>query len=276
MKVTMRIGSTVFGIASVASGILDLIWGELEPAHQPLQAWGDHLPGMTIVAYVAAVWLIVGGTALLWRRSLRVGAVALTILYGIFVLFPLPRLITAPHFLGYRVSVYIGVVANVCEQIILFTAAAALWNSLTRQTSSSGKGSMAARWTFGFCSVFFGLGHLTAVETVVPLVPKWLPLGGSFWAVLTGIAFVLAGLAIISGVLDILAARLLGIMLLVFSALSLVPLIFASPHNHVAWGGNAYNLTAVGAAWIIAERLADWQQLVHDRQSTHAVNPSLA
>ena len=71
------------------------------------------------------------------------------------------------------------------------------------------------------------------------MIPKWIPLGGTFWAVLTGIAFALAGLAMISGVLEILAARLLGAMLLVFSVLALAPLIFASPRNHVSWGANA-------------------------------------
>jgi hypothetical protein len=61
--------------------------------------------------------------------------------------------------------------------------------------------------------------------------------------VLTGIVFVLAGLDIVSGVLDVLAAWLLGLMLLVFSALALTPMIFASPRDHTTWGGNAYNLT---------------------------------
>jgi hypothetical protein len=40
----MRIDLTVYSSASVAGGILDLVWGEFEPAHQPLQAWGDHTP----------------------------------------------------------------------------------------------------------------------------------------------------------------------------------------------------------------------------------------
>ena len=259
----MRIGLTVFGIASIASGILDLIWGEFEPAHQPLQAWGDHIPGATVFAYIAAVWLVVGGATILWRKSFRFGATALTILYGIFVLFPLPRLYTAPHFLGYRTAVYIGVVANVCEQVVLFVPAVVLWGSLAAQSSMSQRAALAARSAFGFCSLAFGLGHLTNIETVVPMVPKWLPLGGAFWAALTGIAFTLAGLAIVSGLLEILAAWLLGAMLLVFSALALAPLIFAAPHNHLSWGANAYNLTAVGAAWVIAEWLEDRQQLVH-------------
>ena len=60
-------------------------------------------------------------------------------------------------------------------------------------------------------------------------------------------------LAIISGVLDILAARLLGAMLLVFSALALAPLIFATARDHISWGANAYSQTAVGAVWNIAD-----------------------
>ena len=271
----MRIGLIIFGIASAAAGILDLIWGEFEPDHQPLQAWGDHIPGAHIFAYVAALWLIVAGAALLWRKSQRFGAAALAILYAIFVIFPLPRLFTAPHYLGHKVSVYIGVMSNICEQVILFVAAAVLWATLARR-SLSPRAALLARCTFGFCSLAFGLGNLTAIETVTPLIPKWIPLGTTFWAVLTAIAFTLAGLAIISGVLDILAARLLGTMLLVFSALALLPLIFASPRDHVAWGGNAYNLAAVGAAWIIAEWLADQHQFAHHQHSAHLENPSPA
>lgn len=88
------------------------------------------------------------------------------------------------------------------------------------------------------------------------MVPKWLPLGGSFWAIITGIAFVFAGLAILSGMLDVLAARLLALMLFVFSVLVLAPGILSHPHNHIPWGSNAYNLAAVGAAWIFGESLA--------------------
>jgi hypothetical protein len=70
--------------------------------------------------------------------------------------------------------------------------------------------------------------------------------------VLTGIAFVLAGVAIIARVQEVVAAELLGLMLLVFSLLVLAPMIFRYPHEHTVWGGNAYNLSAVGATWIFA------------------------
>jgi uncharacterized membrane protein YphA (DoxX/SURF4 family) len=262
----MRVGVYVYGIASVAAGILDLVWGEFDPAHQPLQAWGDHIPGVTVFAYIAAIWLIAGGAAMLWRRSERFGAAALAILYGIFILFPLPRFYTAPHYVGYSAAVYIGVLSSVCQQIILCVAAAIIYE-LAARGALSHRAALFARWIFGLCSVDFGLTHLTGIRFAVPFVPKWMPLGATFWVVLTGIAFVLAGVAIITGVLDALAAWLLGLMLLVFSVLVLTPPIFASPHHHAPWGANAYNLTAVGAAWIVADWLPKRRQSVENQQS---------
>ena len=267
----MKAGAYVFGIASIAAGILDLVWGEFEPAHQPIQAWGDHIPGVRILAYIAAVWLIAGGAAILWRQSSRAGAAALTILYGIFVLFPLPRLYTAPQIFGHRPAVYIGVFVGVAHQLILVVGAAILYARLSTRGSVSPKAALVARWIFGICSIDFGLAHFIAIPIVAPMVPKWLPFGGAFWSVLTGIAFLLAGLAILSGIRDVLAARLLALMLLVFSLLVLTPSIFASPHNHVAWGANAYNLTAVGAAWIFADWLATRHQQVGDQQNAQPV-----
>jgi len=266
----MRIGSAIFGLASMAAGALDLAWGEFEPAHQPLHAWGDHIPGMTVMAYLAALWLILGGAAMLWRQTERGGAAALTILYCIFVLFPLPRFVTAPHYLGYRLSVYIGVTANLCMEVVLAAGAAIAWASLRGPVSPVA--ARALRVIFGLCSVFFGLGHFAAIQATQAMIPKWLP-GGTFWVLLTGTAFLLAGLAILFGVLDALAAWLLGTMLLVFSVVLLTPGIFVHPHNHVAWGGDAYNLTVAGAAWIVAEWLGGRRVAV---ESASRPEPSLA
>jgi hypothetical protein len=45
-------------------------------------------------------------------------------------------------------------------------------------------------------------------------------------------------------------------MFLMFNLLALPQFILAHPESHAAWGGNAYNLAAVGAAWILAESIA--------------------
>ena len=254
---SMQLGICVFGVASAAAGIMDLVWGNFEAAHQPIQAFGDHIPGQNIFVYIAAGWLIAGGAAILWRRTARVGAGALAAIYFIFAVFWLPRFYTAPHVFGFRIPVLIGLLVGVAQQLILVAAAGIVHASLaTRDSAWLSRAPLLARWTFGLCSIDFGLAHLTSMPVVAAMVPKWMPLGGDFWAILTGIAFVLAGIAILWGILDVLAARLLALMLLVFSVLVLAPGPLAHPHNHVAWGSNAYNLAAVGAVWIFAESIA--------------------
>lgn len=253
----MRTGVYVYGMASVAAGVLDLIWGDFETAHQPIQAFGDHIPGRRMLAYITAVWLIAGGAAVLWRRTAKAGTAALALIYLVFAVFWFPRFYTAPHVLGFRIPLFIGVLGGVAQQLILVAAAAIVYTSLaTSRALWHERAPVIVRWTVGLSSVDFGLAHLSGLRDVAPMVPKWLPLGGNFWTVLTGIAFVLAGIAILSGILDVLAAQLLALMLLVFSALVLAPLPFASPRDHVAWGANAYNLAAVGAVWIFAESIA--------------------
>jgi uncharacterized membrane protein YphA (DoxX/SURF4 family) len=266
-----RVGVFVYGWASVAAGIFDFIWGDFDASHQPIQAWGDNIPGRTIFAYITAVWMITGGIAILWRRSARAGAVALAGIYFIFAVFWLPRFYTAPHYLGARIPVFIGVFGGFGTQLIVAAAGALVYASLATRGSSWPRTMIVARWIFGLCSVDFGLGHLTDVKTNTIYVPKWMPLGGEFWVIVTGICFVLAGLAILAGILDILAARLLGLMFLVFNLVALPPFVFAHPKHHPAWGGNAYNLAAVGAAWILADSLAR-----HHAEREHKPNPSLA
>jgi uncharacterized membrane protein YphA (DoxX/SURF4 family) len=267
----MRLGVYVYGLAAVAAGIFDLVWGDFDPSHQPIQAFGDHIPGRELFAYITAIWMIAGGTAILWRQTAKAGAAALAVIYFIFAVFWLPRLYTAPHVLGVRVPVYIGVLAGLCSQLIAVAAGTLVYVSLAKHGSLSPRTILIARWVFGLCSVDFGLGHLTDVHDLTGYVPKWMPLGPAFWTIVTGICFVLAGFAILSGILDVLAARLLALMLLVFSVVTLVPKIFAFPHRHDVWGGNAYELAAVAAAWILAESLAS-----HDAELQHDAGARLA
>jgi hypothetical protein len=90
-------------------------------------------------------------------------------------------------------------------------------------------------------------------------VPQWIPLG-TFWTVLTGIAFFLSGCAICSGILDVLAARLLALMLLLFEGLVEIPPVFVRPHSQGAWGAVVYNFAAMGALWIFAEFVVSRRQ----------------
>src|SRR5262249_47160537 len=170
----------------------------------------------------------------------------------------------APHVLGFRLTLFIGLLAGIFTQLIAVAGGLILYASLASHGSSWPKKlSEVARWTFGFGSVLFGLGHLSSVQEVARMIPKWMPLGAPFWVVISGIAFLLAGLAILSGILNVLAARLLALMLLTFEVV-LLPVVFAYPREHVAWGSNAYNLAAAGAVWIFAASITRQHQPEHN------------
>jgi hypothetical protein len=265
----MRVGLYVFGLAALAAGIVDLVWGGLDPAHQPLQAWGDNVPGHRIIGYVLAVLLVAGGASMLYDRSARLGAGILAAVYGIFAFFWLPRFYTAPMVLGYKASVYLSVLAGFCSELIVVAAAvfvlAAASKSRSRRLLNA---ATAACLIFGLSSIVFGLAQITNIPPNLVYVPHWMPFGRTFWVVFTGIAFVLAGIAILWGLLDVLAARLLSLMWLVISAVTLIPGLAAAPHNQANWGGNAYNILAAASAWILADWLASRKESMQLRQAS--------
>ena len=228
---------------------MDLAYRAFDPAEQPLQAWGDNVPGSSLFACVVGLALAAAGAAMFGERTKRFGAIVLAGAYAIFAAFWLPRLITAPAILGHFPGVYVGILAGIASQVIVICAACIVHEMRVPR---------AIAWIFGSCVVLFGLQHLVNLHAPsnVAMVPVWMPFGPSFWVAFTGTAFVLAGIAIIIRVADVPAARLLALMLLVFSALTLVPMLVAAPHQEANWGANLYNLVAAASAWILADALA--------------------
>ncbi len=252
----MKVGVWFYGLGTALTGILDIAWGEFDASHQPIKSLGKNVPGQHILAYVAGVWLVAAGLAILWRRSERIGAAASAIVYLIFVAFWLPRYYAGIHALGWRIDVLIGISFGLAQQLMLVAPAAIVYASTASPDSLlQERAAIAARWMLGLPPIVFGLFHLVGIHVFASIVPQWMPFG-YFWAVLTGIAFFLAGCAICSGIMDVLAARLLALMLLLFEGLVEIPPIFIRPHDQGAWGAAVYNLAAIGACWIFAEFLA--------------------
>ena len=250
-------GNRLFALASIAAGAVNLVWRDFATDWQPIQAFGDHVVGRTFLAYLTAVWLMVAGAALLAPRARRLGAVGLAAVYGIFAIFWLPRLYFVPHFFGFDVPRIIGILDGLGQQLILVAAAVITYVTLTTAAGDREPAAATlARVTFGLCAVIFGVAHFTGPAGVAPLVPRWMPFGGAFWAIVTGTGFILSGVAIVTGWLGALAARLLALMLAIFSVVVWVPQLFRFTHDQAAWGGNAYNLAAVAAALIVADWLA--------------------
>jgi uncharacterized membrane protein len=249
----MRVGVWLYGLATVATGILDVVWREFEASHQPIKAISEHIPGEQALAVIAGIWLIAAGIAILWRPTARIGAAGSAVIYLIFTLFWVARLHAITHVLGFRINAIVFGLGGIGSQLILI---APVWivylATATPDPVWRDRAIIAARWTLGLPPIAFGLGHLINLSAYGRIVPHWVPFG-HFWVALTGIAFLFAGCAIISGIRDVLAVRLLALMLFLFEFMVEIPPVFAHPHSQQAWGGAIYNFTVIGACWIFAE-----------------------
>ena len=260
MRFTTRlasIGGILFALGSVGSGIIDLLWGQFEAAHRPIQAWGDHIPGLKLLLWTSAVALIAAGVIVAFERFRRQGAIVLATLYFVFSIFSLPRLLTAPRILGHSFSVYVVVLVTSFQQLILAIAAGCIVENKSRVAGPCAfRRSVLVRGLFGICLCDFGLAHFTSTQAVAAIIPTWMPFNATFLTLISGIAFILFGAAILLRRYDIWAAQGLGVMLATFSAVVLMPRLLQNPHSQIVWGGNAYNITAIGAACVFASWLS--------------------
>lgn len=261
----MKVGVWFYGLGTALTGILDIAWREFDASHQPITSLGK-VPGQNIMACVAGVWLIAAGLAILGRRGARYGAAASATAYLVFVALWLPRYYAGIHMLGWRIDVLLGISFGLAQQLLLVAPAAIVYVSIVSTDSLlQARTTIAARWMSGLPPIVFGSLHLIGIHVFASIVPRWIPFR-DFWAALTGIAFLLAGVAICSGIKDVLAARLLALMLLLFEGLVEVPPIFIRVHNQGTWGAAVYNLAAIGAFWIFAEFVA--------RRADRAIDPA--
>jgi len=251
----MKVGVWFYGLGTALTGILDIAWRAFDASHQPIKALGN-VPGQNILACIAGVWLIAAGLTILWRRSAKIGAAASAIAYLIFMVFWLARYYAGIHALGWRIDVLLGVSFGLGQQLLLVAPAAIVFVTIdTTDSQLQARAAIAARWMLGLPPIVFGLLHLIGIRVFASIVPQWMRFG-YFWAAFTGIAFILAGIAICSGTKDVLASRLLALMLLLFEGLVEIPPIFIRLHNQATWGAAVYNLAAIGACLIFAGFLA--------------------
>ena len=257
-KGAMSAGINVYGAAAIVLGLIGLVWGDFATNWQRVT---PGVPHRLLLAYLGAVYEIVAGAAMLWRRTARAGALALAAFYAIFVLSWLAKALAAP-------GVYDSW-GNVFEELSLVIGGAVAWLALAPGTSQATsaetgqaraaltpKGAALAARLYGVCAVSFGVVHFVYFSGAASFVPKWIPPGGRFWAATTGVCFILAAVAILSGVLSALAARLLTLMILLFEALIWFPLLVRSPHEHFNWAGNGIGIAIGASAWVVADVLS--------------------
>lgn len=238
-----EIGRHIFGCSAIALGMLGLYFRDFATVWQPVPLG---LPGYRIAAIAAALLFLLSGAALQWRAIARFGGIGTALLYAIFTALWLPHIAGSP-----RIFANWGATA---EELALLSASVAL---VARYAAvADGVRQLLIRMCtiiFGLCAIAFGFNHFFNMSFTAAMVPAWIPPDQWSWALATGIAHVLAGLAILSGYFARVASKALTLMFVLFGVLIWIPQLLTNAGAPITWTGNAVNLALVGAAWIIAE-----------------------
>ena len=245
---TSKLGRHVFGVAALAFGIMTLVWHDYKDWDQ-LRSILNASDG-PIFVYAAAVAQIVGGVAIQFRWTAKVGAVALAAIYLVFALLAVPQIVRAPQIYNSW--------GNFFEQLSLVTGAALIY---IRAASAWAPETLnrVGRYLLGVCAISFALEQAVYLDNTIKLVPQWLPPSQTFWAIATTVLFALAAVALLTNRLALLATRLLTIMILIFGLLVWIPLLRSGPRSHANWSETAETFAIAGTAWILADLLGEYR-----------------
>jgi uncharacterized membrane protein len=246
-KMTLVFGWRVYGVGVAALGLTCLAFGDFNPG----QTVPKNFPARTALAYSAGAFMVVAAAAIEWRRTAVWGAAALTGYYAVFVLLLMNgRLLLS----GYAVY---GTYEDIAMQLAIAASALIVYATIAQiDRALIVRLTRLGRMAFGVCPMIWGGAHFIYMNLTAPLVPKWLPPGQVFWGYVTGVCFIAAGLAILTGIQARLAAILLTVMIASFGLLANGPMLVADPSSHWNWTESALNLALIGAAWVVADSLA--------------------
>src|SRR6202044_3224256 len=240
------LGRYVFGFGIMAIGLACLVWGDFITG-QPVP---NDFPHRIALAYTVAAFLLCAGIIMQWRRSASFSAAALGAYYALIVIIVMngPRLLA--HFKEY------GIYEGLAEQFAITAAALLVFAATTRiPTPLAARLTLLGQLIFGICALVWGGAHFVYMNFTAPLVPKWLPPSQVFWGYLTGVCFIAAGLAILTGIKARLAAILLTVMIASFGVLANGRTLVADHSSHWNWTESTLNLALIGAAWVTADSL---------------------
>lgn len=252
MSKSIQLGRLFFAVAMLAFGIQQFIIADFVPGLVPLPAW---FPVRWLWAYLIGLALIAAGASILVNQQARRMAALLGLLWLLWVvLLHVPRLIADPRAGGAWTTAFetlaIGGAALVLAAMLPCDRPARrdLSRSLTKALP-------VGRYLFGLSLPVFGILHFVYVDYVAAVTPAWIP-GHVFWAYLTGVAHIAAGLSIVVNVMARLASILLAWMFGLWFILLHIPRALASLHSRNEWASAIIALAMCGGSFIIAGSLA--------------------
>ena len=247
-KAKTQLGRHVYGLAAIGFGVVTLAFRDFS-IWQHVQTLGN--VSHRELAYLFAAIEILGGVAIQWQKTARIGAVVLGVVFLFFAMLWVPLIVAEPRAYDHW--------GNFFEQFSIVSGALIVYATSGRIGSEQDrKMARIGCVFFGICAISFMLEHLLVfgLRGIASAVPKWIPPGQMFWSVTTTFGFGLAAIALLTGRMALLAARLLTLMLMAIGLAVWLPAPFANPHQLMSWAANAQHWAINGAAWIVADFLS--------------------
>ncbi len=192
------LGRAFFGVATLASGVLQLVTGDFVRLVPKLPAW---VPAPSAWAYLTGVVLVAVGIAILSGRMARPAASLLGVLILlVFVLLYVPSLvwnpeIDRPYLLGFMWTNPLKALALAGGAAMLAAPPggerplAALVRAFARLEPLGGR-------LLALFLVVCGIQHFVYSDFVTTLVPAWIP-AQRFWTYFAGVALLAGGLGLL-------------------------------------------------------------------------------
>jgi uncharacterized membrane protein len=245
----MSLSRAAFAATMIVVGIVGFIRGDFAPVWEPAP---NGMPAREFLVYVSALLSLATGACLLsTRRSAPAARVLLVALMIWFLTVRVPVILRAPLTeVSWEGSGETAVIlAGAWVLHAWFTADTDL---LHVRFATGGRGVPIGRIFFGLWLIPLGLAHLVYLKMTAGLVPGWLP-APSVWAFATGVAYIAAGIAVITGVCARLAATLSAIQMGVFTLLVWVPALVTGHRDASTWSETILSCVLTASAWIVAD-----------------------
>jgi len=238
----------VFAATMIALGIMGLIKGDLTVIWQPVP---KGLPGRETLVYLCASISLACGVGLLWQRTAAIAARVLLLWFLLWLLFF--RLPAFSH--GFTVDVYWAACQTavmLAASWVLYTWFATDWDKQRLGFAAGDNSLRIARMLYGLALIPFGLAHFTYLKQTAVLVPGWLPWHVA-WAYLTGATFIVAGVAVITGICARLAAALARLQMGLFLLLVWLPKMAEGSLTPFQWGETVVTWALMSAGWVLTD-----------------------
>ena len=245
----LSLGRSFVGLATAASGVLQLATGDFVRLVRKLPAW---VPAPSAWAYVSGIVLILIGLAILSGRRTRLAASVLAALIVLVVMLLYTPAVASNPWAGFMWTAPLKAFALVGGAVILAARGPDEPTETSTLVRTTAKVEPLAAVFLSAFLVVCGMQHFAYRNFVATLVPSWVPGGQMFWTYFAGVALIAGGAGILVPRTARLAALLSALMIFLWVPMVHIPRALFDPGTAGETAGVFEALAISGVALLVA------------------------